>query len=352
MATRLPTVGSSEASGNSCSGSLVENRKNKADRERKRLPKWFKTSLPVGKSQHRYNSTMASVRENSLNTVCVEARCPNIHDCWGRGTATFMIAGDVCTRGCRFCAVNTAKTPPPLNPDEPEDLALAIENMGISHAVITVVNRDDLPDGGAMHYRKCIMAVNERCPDVGIELLCSDLDGNLGSLKILLEDLPIRVFAHNVECVPRLDGRVRDRRASFSQSLEILSEAKSLRPDLKTKTSIMVGLGETDSEIVEAMKMVRSSGVDMITLGQYLQPGGRHLPVDRFPEPSQFADWDREAREMGFSAVASGPLVRSSYRAGLLWEESMGLEPVVTRESTGSAVSHLTFSLADGGQKI
>ena len=352
MATRLPTVDSSQITTESCSGTLVESNKVRASRERKRLPKWFKTSLPIGKSQSAYNSTMASVKDNDLNTVCVEARCPNIHDCWGRGTATFMIAGDVCTRGCRFCAVNTAKTPPPLNPDEPEDLATAIESMGINHAVITVVNRDDLPDGGASHYRKCIMAVHERCPDVGIELLCSDLDGNLESLKILLNGLPIRVFAHNVECVPRLDKIVRDRRASFTQSLEILSEAKNLRPDLKTKTSIMVGIGETDSEVIEAMEMIRSSEVDMITLGQYLQPGERHLPVDRFPEPSQFADWDKEAREMGFSAVASGPLVRSSYRAGLLWEEAMGLEPVVTRESTGSAVSHLTFSPAEGGQKI
>jgi lipoic acid synthetase len=263
-----------------------------------------------------------------------------------------MIAGDVCTRGCRFCAVDTAKNPPPLNPEEPSDLAGAIEKMGIEHAVITVVNRDDIPDGGASHYRKCIMAVHERCPEVGIEILCSDLDGNLESLRSLLEDLPIRVFAHNVECVPRLDNHVRDRRASFSQSLNILSEAKKIRPDLKTKTSIMVGLGETDSEVVEAMRKIRSCGVDMITLGQYLQPGGRHIPVERFPEPSQFADWDREAREMGFSAVASGPLVRSSYRAGLLWEESTGSEPVVTRESTGSAVSHLTFSRTNGGQTI
>tara|TARA_B100000214_G_scaffold375273_1_gene360926 strand:+ start:959 stop:2023 length:1065 start_codon:yes stop_codon:yes gene_type:complete len=346
MAMRLPTVGSSQITTNSCSGTLVENTKDRVTKERKRLPKWFKTSLPIGKSQSIYNTTMASVKDNDLNTVCVEARCPNIHDCWGRGTATFMIAGDVCTRGCRFCAVKTSRVPPPLNPDEPEDLATAIERMGINHAVITVVNRDDLPDGGASHYRRCIMAVHDRCPDVGIELLCSDLDGNLESLKILLNGLPIRVFAHNVECVPRLDKIVRDRRASFTQSLKILSEAKNLRPDLKTKTSIMVGIGETDSEVIEAMKMIRSSKVDMITLGQYLQPGGRHLPVDRFPEPSQFADWDKEAREMGFSAVASGPLVRSSYRAGLLLEEAMGLEPVVTRESTGSAVSHLTFSPA------
>ena len=151
MATRLPTVDSSQITTNSCSGTLVESTKVRASRERKRLPKWFKTSLPIGKSQSVYNSTMASVKDNDLNTVCVEARCPNIHDCWGRGTATFMIAGDVCTRGCRFCAVDTAKNPPPLNSDEPDDLASAIEKMGIEHAVITVVNRDDLADGGASH---------------------------------------------------------------------------------------------------------------------------------------------------------------------------------------------------------
>ncbi len=352
MATRLPTVGEEGIGPGSCSSSQSSERLKKTGAGRKRLPEWFKTSLPVGKSQNRYNSTMSSVKENGLSTVCEEARCPNIHDCWGRGTATFMIAGDVCTRGCRFCAVDTAKNPPPLNSDEPDDLASAIEKMGIEHAVITVVNRDDLADGGASHYRECIMAVHDRCPEVGIELLCSDLDGNLDSLRTLLVGLPIRVFAHNVECVPRLDSHVRDRRASFSQSLEILAEAKKIRPDLKTKTSIMVGLGETDSEVVDAMRKVRSCGVDMITLGQYLQPGVRHIPVERFPEPSKFADWDREAREMGFSAVASGPLVRSSYRAGLLWEESTGSEPVVTRESTGSAVSHLTFPHTDGGQTI
>ncbi len=352
MATRLPTIQEAEIGGGSCSSGRPAEQLRKIGRERKRLPSWFKTSLPVGESQNKYNATMTRVKENGLHTVCEEARCPNIHDCWGRGTATFMIAGDVCTRGCRFCAVDTARNPPPLNPDEPNDLALAIEKMGIQYAVITVVNRDDIPDGGASHYRECILAVHERCPEVGIEILCSDLDGNLDSLEILLEGLPIRVFAHNVECVPRLDNYVRDRRASFTQSLSILSEAKRIRPDLKIKTSIMVGLGESDSEVVDAMREIRSCGVDMITLGQYLQPGGRHIPVDRFPEPSQFADWDREARDIGFSAVASGPLVRSSYRAGLLWEEATGSEPVVTRESTGSAVSHLTFPKTNGGQMI
>ena len=295
---------------------------------RERLPRWFRTSLPTGAAQIRYNETKSNVHEHGLHTVCEEARCPNVHDCWGRGTATFMVAGEVCTRGCRFCAVGTVKTPPPLDTDEPTDLAEAVERMGLSHAVITVVNRDDLPDGGAGHYRDCIVAVNQRSPEVGLELLCSDLDGDLEALAMLLDGLPLRVFAHNVECVPRLDALVRDPRASFEQSLRILSEARRLRPDIRIKSSIMVGLGESDEEVTEAMGMLYEAGVEMVTLGQYLQPGDRHLPVERFPDPRQFAEWDRKARDMGFKAVASGPLVRSSYRAGMLWEEAGGGEPV------------------------
>jgi len=301
---------------------------------RKRLPRWFRTSLPTGTAQIRYNETRSNVHEHGLHTVCEEARCPNVHDCWGRGTATFMVAGEVCTRGCRFCAVGTVKTPPPLDTDEPTDLAEAVERMGLSHAVITVVNRDDLPDGGAGHYRDCIVAVNQRSPEVGLELLCSDLDGDLEALAMLLDGLPLRVFAHNVECVPRLDALVRDPRASCKQSLRILSEARRLRPDIRIKSSIMVGLGESDEEVTEAMGMLYEAGVEMVTLGQYLQPGDRHLPVERFPEPWQFAEWDRKARDMGFKAVASGPLVRSSYRAGLLWEEAKGGEPVLTGGQT------------------
>jgi len=301
---------------------------------RKRLPGWFRTSLPIGAAQIRYNETRSNVHEHGLHTVCEEARCPNVHDCWGRGTATFMVAGEVCTRGCRFCAVGTVKTPPPIDADEPTELAEAVERMGLSHAVITVVNRDDLPDGGASHYRDCIVAVNQRSPEVGLELLCSDLDGDLEALAMLLDGLPLRVFAHNVECVPRLDALVRDPRASFKQSLRILSEARRLRPDIRIKSSIMVGLGESDDEVTEAIGMLYEAGVEMVTLGQYLQPGDRHLPVERFPEPRQFAEWDREAREMGFKAVASGPLVRSSYRAGLLWEEAEGGEPVLTGGQT------------------
>jgi len=309
--------------------------------ERKRLPSWFRTSLPTGAAQSNYNTTRKTVQENRLHTVCEEARCPNVHDCWGRGTATFMIAGQECTRACRFCAVGTIKVPPALDPDEPANLAEAIDLMGIKHAVITVVNRDDLPDGGADHYKRCINAVHERCPDVTLEFLCSDLDGNFAALAHLLEDVPLSVFAHNVECVPRLDRIVRDSRASFQQSVDILAEAKRLRPDILSKSSLMVGVGETDEEVTEALSLLRSAGVELLTIGQYLQPSANHLQIDRFPEPERFAEWDSQARELGFKGVASGPLVRSSYRAGLLLEEANGGPPLVTLSSTGSAVSHL-----------
>ncbi len=344
MGVPLPQANGTEVSSSSCGHTVRINAEERRKAERKRLPSWFRTTLPTGNAQSRFNETKSNVHEHGLHTVCEEARCPNIHDCWGRGTATFMIAGEVCTRGCRFCAVGTEKTPPPLNPNEPAELAEAVDRMGVTHAVITVVNRDDLADGGAQHYRNCIKAVHERCPDVGLELLCSDLDGNLEALAVLLDELPLKVFAHNVECVPRLDSTVRDPRASFTQSLNILEESKRLRPDLAIKSSIMVGVGETDEEVVEAMQLLRGVGVELITLGQYLQPSWKHLAVDRFPEPQTFAEWDQAAREMGFTAVASGPLVRSSYRAGLLWEEAMGGEPVVTRDSTGSAISHLNPS--------
>jgi lipoyl synthase len=293
---------------------------------RPRLPEWLRVNLPAGKAQGTFNSTQLAVLDNQLHTVCEEARCPNIHDCWARGTATFMIAGKECTRGCRFCSVETLKQPPPLEADEPERLADAVERMGLAHVVITVVNRDDLPDGGADHYKQCVTAVKERLPSTTIELLCSDLDGNWEALAHLLDGVPLAVFAHNVECVPRLDRTVRDPRASFHQSAEVLRRAKQLRPDLWAKSSIMVGLGETDAEVVDALRELRAAGVELLTLGQYLspgKPGTRFLPVDRFVHPDQFEVWKQTALEMGFLGVAAGPLVRSSYRAGLLMEEAV-----------------------------
>ena len=285
---------------------------------RPRLPEWFRTRLPSGELQRKFNETKATVTENTLHTVCQEARCPNIHECWAAKDATFMVAGQECTRACRFCAVGSIKTPPPLDQNEPKNLADAVATMGLNHAVITVVNRDDLPDSGAAHYRKCLEAVRERAPEVSLELLCSDLAGDHQALADLLIGLELEVFAHNVECVPRLDRKVRDRRASFDQSIGILKEAKRLRPDILTKSSIMVGVGETDEEITEALKLLKDAGVDLVTIGQYLAPSPKHLAVDRFPEPSRYDEWSTQIEEMGFSGWACGPLVRSSYKAGEL----------------------------------
>lgn len=292
---------------------------------RPRLPEWLRVNLPAGGAQTTFNGTLNIVEGNELHTVCEEARCPNIHDCWARGTATFMIAGKECTRGCRFCSVETLKQPDPLDSAEPERLADAVARMGLDYVVITVVNRDDQADGGAEHYRQCIEAVHQRMPNIGIELLCSDLDGNWQALAHLLEDSPLAVFAHNVECVSRLDDQVRDPRASFQQSLEVLKRAKALRPDGWTKSSLMVGLGETNAEVSDAMQKLHDVGVSLLTLGQYLapgRPGTRFLPVDRYVTPEQFDSWADEARRIGFRGVASGPLVRSSYRAGHLLHEA------------------------------
>jgi lipoic acid synthetase len=282
--------------------------------------------LPAGAAQSTFQGTQLAVLDNELKTVCEEARCPNIHDCWSRGTATFMVAGQHCTRGCRFCSVETLRQPPPPEADEPRRLAEAVARMELEHVVITVVNRDDLADGGADHYKQCVEAVHDRLPATTIELLSSDLDGNLDALAHLLDGIPLAVFAHNVECVPRLDTQVRDARASFSQSLEVLRQAKQLRPDLWTKSSIMVGVGETDAEVVDAMRHLRDADVELLTLGQYLspgRPGTRFLPVDRYVHPDQFSVWETEARELGFRGVAAGPLVRSSFRAGMLMEEAI-----------------------------
>ncbi len=282
---------------------------------RPRLPDWFRTRLPSGELQKKFKETKDTVTDNMLHTVCQEARCPNIHECWAAKDATFMVAGQECTRGCRFCAVGSIKTPPPLDENEPENLADAIATMGLNHAVITVVNRDDLSDSGAGHYRKCLEAVRERTPEVTLELLCSDLAGDHQDLADLLNGLELEVFAHNVECVPRLDSKVRDHRATFEQSIGILKEAKRLRPDILTKSSIMVGLGETDEEITEALQMLRDAKVDLVTIGQYLAPSPKHLAVDRFPEPSRYDEWSLQIEEMGFLGWACGPLVTSSYRA-------------------------------------
>jgi lipoic acid synthetase len=307
---------------------------------RPRLPEWLRVNLPAGRAQSVFNGTSGAVAENALHTVCEEARCPNIHDCWARGEATFMIAGQSCTRGCRFCSVETLKAPAPPETDEPERLADAVERLRLDYVVVTVVNRDDLPDGGAGHYRHCVDAVHARLPATGIELLSSDLAGNAAALAELLDGAPLAVFAHNVECVPRLDATVRDPRASFEQSLEVLRRARELRPDVPTKSSLMVGLGETDDEVLGALAQLREVGVELVTLGQYLapgRPGTRFLPVERFVPPEQFAAWETAALELGFAGVAAGPLVRSSYRAGELYAAAISRR--AARASAAGAAS-------------
>ena len=261
-----------------------------------------------------------------------------------------MIMGDICTRGCSICNIATGK-PSNLDIFEPGRVAAAVKKLGLNHVVITSVDRDDLNDGGADHFAQTIRAVRKQSPTTTIEILTPDfLKCEDNTLETVVEAKP-DVFNHNLETVPGLYPKVRPG-ARYFHSLRLLQRVKEMDPSMFTKSGIMVGLGETDEEVSEAMMRLRSAGVDMITLGQYLQPGDRHLQVDRFPEPSAFAKWDREAREIGFSAVASGPLVRSSYRAGLLWEEAKGGEPVVTRESTGSAVSFLKISQIGQTQTI
>ena len=291
--------------------------------QRERLPSWFRRKLPVGGEIKAFEQTAARVHSNRLATVCEEAKCPNRNNCWSRGTATFMIAGQSCTRNCRFCSVQHNRRPPPPDPEEPLRLASAVAQMNLDFAVITVVNRDDLSDDGAIHYRTCIDVLHSRLPTLGIELLCSDLNGNEPALETLLDNAPLQVFAHNIETVERLTPNVRDRKASFMTSLRILEQAKILRPDLLTKSSLMVGLGETADDVEQTLKALRNAGVDLLTIGQYLAPTLEHYPVLSFVNPDQFAQWEQMALDLGFRAAACGPLVRSSFQAGDLYRQAV-----------------------------
>ncbi|MCJ8749193.1 hypothetical protein PDJAM_G00173500 [Pangasius djambal] len=285
--------------------------------ERLRLPPWLKTVIPIGKN---YNKLKNTLRDLKLHTVCEEARCPNIGECWGGGeyataTATIMLMGDTCTRGCRFCSVKTARAPPPLDPNEPYNTATAIAAWGLDYVVLTSVDRDDLADGGAEHFAKTVSHLKERNPEILVECLTPDFRGDLLAVgKVAVSGLD--VYAHNVETVRELQRHVRDPRANFDQSLAVLRHAKSVKPSVLTKTSIMLGLGETDAQIHSTLKELRDSGVDCLTLGQYMQPTKRHLKVEEYITPEKFAHWEKVGQEMGFVYTASGPLVRSSYKAG------------------------------------
>jgi lipoic acid synthetase len=273
-------------------------------------PAWLKVKLPGGEAYERVKGLVKGLK---LSTVCEEARCPNIAECWGGGTATVMLMGEVCTRACRFCHVKVG-APPPLDPEEPEHLANAVRELGLEYIVVTSVNRDDRPDGGASHFAAAILALRRESPKTTVEVLIPDFQGVEGSLTTVAEARP-HVIAHNVETVERMTPTVRDRRASYAQSLRVLEYLKQRPERLYTKTSVMVGLGETEAELEQTFKDLRSVGVDVLTLGQYLQPSQYHLRVERFVSPEQFAAYQALAMDQGFLYVAAGPLVRSSYRA-------------------------------------
>lgn len=275
-------------------------------------PPWLKVRMP---GSERYHAIKRRARELRLATVCEEARCPNIGECWGGGTATFMVMGDTCTRGCRFCAVDTSRRPAPLDPEEPKNVAAAIAELELDYVVITSVDRDDLPDQGSSHFAACIRETRLASPKTLVEVLIPDFCGHVGMLHTVVAAAP-EVVAHNVETIERLTPRVRDPRAGYRQSLDVLQAIKTIDPARFTKSSIMVGLGETEAEVDLTMRHLRDVGVDFLTLGQYLQPTKKHLDVVEFITPERFQAMEQRGLELGFKYVASGPLVRSSYKAG------------------------------------
>jgi lipoic acid synthetase len=276
-----------------------------------RKPAWLRASMPSGAE---FSAVKSIVREHRLSTVCEEAKCPNIGECWNAGTATIMLMGAVCTRACRFCAVDTGNPRGWLDVEEPENVARSVELMKLKYVVLTSVNRDDLPDGGAAHYAAAIRAIKRRNPGTAVEALTPDFEGVLADVETVV-DSGLEVFAQNVETVERLTHPVRDPRAGYRQTLEVLQHAKTHRPAVLTKTSLMLGLGETDAEIRQTMVDLRAAAVDILTLGQYLRPTPNHLDIERFVTPEEFDRYRQWALALGFLECVSGPLVRSSYRA-------------------------------------
>ena len=285
-------------------------------------PKWLRARMPSGANFHGVRQT---VREHRLSTVCEESMCPNIGECWNNGTATIMVMGSVCTRACRFCAVDTGNPRGWLDPEEPVNTAKAVRLMGLQYVVITSVDRDDLADGGAAHYAACVREIKRLNPETAVEALTPDFNGVMSDVERVVES-GLEVFAQNIETVRRLTHPVRDPRASYRQTLSVLEHAKNFRPQVLTKTSLMLGLGERDHEIIQAMHDIRAAGVDILTLGQYLRPTPNHLAVERYVTPDEFEAFRNEGLEQGFLEVVAGPLVRSSYRADrVLQKNNVGI---------------------------
>ncbi|MED4571693.1 lipoyl synthase [Brevibacillus agri] len=277
-----------------------------------RKPEWLKINLVSGPELASFKELKQTMRSKTLHTVCEEAKCPNIHECWASGTATFMILGDICTRACRFCAVKTG-LPTELDVAEPERVAEAAEQMRLRHVVVTSVARDDLKDGGAQIFAETIRAIRRRLPFASVEVLIPDFQGNWDALKLVMDAKP-DVLNHNIEAVRRLSDRVRAR-AKYDRTLELLKKAKEFQPNIPTKSSLMIGVGETLEEVIETMDDLRSVDVNIMTIGQYLQPTKKHLKVEHYYHPDEFARLKEEGMKRGFSHVEAGPLVRSSYHA-------------------------------------
>ncbi|ODQ58353.1 hypothetical protein WICANDRAFT_101592 [Wickerhamomyces anomalus NRRL Y-366-8] len=305
-----------------------------------RIPSWLRVPIPKGESFHNLKK---DVRELKLATVCEEAKCPNIGECWGgkksEATATIMLLGDTCTRGCRFCSVKTNRKPAAPDPMEPENTAEAISRWGLGYVVLTTVDRDDLIDGGSNHLAETVRRIKQKAPQILVEVLSGDFRGDLEMVKILASS-GLDVYAHNVETVEALTPHVRDRRATFRQSLAVLNTAKETNPDLITKTSIMLGLGETDEQIMDALKELRAINCDVVTFGQYMRPTRRHMKVAEYVKPEKFDYWKQVALDMGFLYCASGPLVRSSYKAGEAFIENVLRKRGNNQVNTDSIQSH------------
>jgi lipoic acid synthetase len=303
-------------------------------------PPWLKVRAPGGE---KYNQLKSIFRSLDLHTVCEEARCPNVGECWGEGTATVMLLGDTCTRGCRFCAVTTGSPRGAVDVREPEHVARALSRMPLKYVVMTMVDRDDLLDGGAEHVARTVRRLKELRPDMRVETLLGDFGGHLGAVDTTVDAEP-DVWAHNIEVVRRLQRTIRDVRCSYQQSLAVLRRAKERAPGRMTKSSIMVGIGERDGEVLEAMRDLRGVGVDVVTIGQYLRPTPKHAPVDRYVEPSTFDAFAREGKAMGFAFVASGPLVRSSYKAAEVFVASaLGAAPVASVDAPEALIPPLAL---------
>ncbi len=299
-------------------------------------PAWLRTRVPSGA---RYQQILEIVRTHRLATVCAESKCPNIAECWGRGTATLMLMGSVCTRACRFCSVDTGNPRGWLDPLEPTNVADAVALMGLRYVVLTSVDRDDLADGGAGHYAACVRAIHERMPETAVEALTPDFQGRHDCVATVL-DAGLATYAQNLETVERLTVQVRDPRAGYGQTLDVLRFAKEHAPATITKTSLMLGLGETDDELEQAFDDIRAADVDVLTMGQYMRPTRNHLPVQRYVTPDEFLRYRDRALERGFVEVVAGPFVRSSYRAERVLEHNnVGLDETVLQGIRDSATS-------------